>query len=109
LVFEVVFFFFSLTALGFWLIARDAIAGWRRAYRRRRVAVLLAGLEGGGIGRAEAALGPPAEIVNGLGGRRLYVWKAPVARAIPRAEPLLIITLIVDADGAVTEANWEER
>ena len=109
MVFEVVFFFLSLTALGAWLLARDAFADWRRAYRGRCVTALLASLEGGGIARAEAALGTPTEIVNGLGGRSLYVWKAPLSRAIPAAAPLLIVTLIADAEGAVTEAHWEER
>jgi hypothetical protein len=109
LVFEVLFLIVSVTGLGAWLLAREAFADWRRAYRGRRVSALLAVLEGGPISRAEATLGPPTEIVTGIGGRCLYVWKAPASRDIPAAAPLLIVTLIADAQGLVTQASWEER
>jgi hypothetical protein len=59
--------------------------------------------------QAETVLGPPVEIVNGSGGRSLYVWKDPASRAIPRAASLLIITLTVDAAGIVTHTAYEER
>jgi hypothetical protein len=109
LVFEVLFFFVSLTVLGLWLFAREALFGWRLRYRARRVRALLDSFEGHEAVRAEAVLGPPFEIVNGSGGRSLYVWKGPVTRVIPAAGTLLILTLTVDAAGIVTQAVAEER
>jgi hypothetical protein len=109
LVFEVVFFFVSLSALGAWLFAREGLYQWRLRHRARRVQSLLRGLEGRPVVQAETVLGPPVEIVNGSGGRSLYVWKDPASRAIPRAASLLIITLTVDAAGIVTHTAYEER
>jgi hypothetical protein len=109
LVFEGVFFFVSLTALGLWLFAREALFDWRLAYRARRVRVLLDSFVGHQISYAETVLGPPVEIVSGASGRSLYVWKGPDSRAIPRAATLLILTLTVDASGIVTHAVAEER
>jgi len=109
LVFEVLFFFVSLFVLGLWLFAREAAGQLRHWRRARRVNALLKTLEGGDIVRAETILGPPVEIVPGSGGRSLYVWKAPEAPEIPRAEPLLIVTLTADAAGRVTSVAWEER
>ncbi|MFN0105055.1 MAG: hypothetical protein ACKV2U_23595 [Bryobacteraceae bacterium] len=107
MVFEVVFFFVSLSVLGLWLFAREALGDWRRRNRARRVRALLQTLPGKDLTRAEAILGPAVEIVAGSGGRRLFVWKAPAV--FPEASPLLIITLTVDAAGIVTHAAWEER
>lgn len=70
---------------------------------------ILQTMEGKELAGAEAMLGPATEIVNGSGGRRLYLWKAPECRAIPHADLLLIITLTVNADGIVTHATWDER
>lgn len=109
MVFEVVFFFASLTVLGLWLILRDFLDRFRQRYRARRVDELLAPLPGREVARAEALFGTPHEVLDGSGGRRLYVWKSPVTRAIPRAPALLIITLTVDGAGNVTHAAWEER
>jgi len=109
LVFEVVFFFVSLTVLGLWLLARDEAEVWRGAWRARRVRQLLRTFDGKELARAENVLGPASEIVNGSRGRRLYVWKDPVARGIPSAASLLIITLTVDGAGIVTHVAWELR
>lgn len=109
MVFEVVFFFLSLFALGLWLLLSDTAGQWRRYWRARRVGRLLRSIEGGEVVRAEQLLGPPREILTGSGGRSLYVWKGPESRSIPRAAPLLIITLTVDAAGKISHAAWEER
>lgn len=109
MVFEVLFFFASLTALGLWLFAREYFADWRRAYRARRVQSFLDSIEGRETARAEALLGPADEIIQGMAGRRLYVWKGPVTRGLPSASTLLIITLTVDAAGIITHAACEER
>lgn len=109
MVFEVVFFFVSLFALGLWLLLSDTAGQWRRFWRARRVGMLLRELEGGEVVRAEKLLGPPREIVAGSGGRALYVWKDPPSAAIPPAAPLLIITLTVDAAGKISHAAFEER
>ena len=109
MVFEVVFFFVSLTALGAWLFAREALSDYRRRYRGRRVDELLRPLEGRELARAEALFGPADEVLGGSGGRRLYVWKAPQRPHLPAAGPLLIITITVDGAGLVTHAAWEER
>ena len=109
MVFEVLFFFVSLFALGLWLFLSDAFSQWRTLWRARRVASLLSSLEGREVAQAEMVLGPPREILTGSGGRSLYVWKGPESRYIPRAAPLLIITLTVDAAGKISHAAWEER
>lgn len=109
MVFDVVFFFLALSALGLWLFIREGMADWRRWYRARRVKALLSSLEGRDVGRAEAVLGPAGEIISGSSGRTLYVWKEPVARAIPEAASLLIITITVNGAGVITHAGWEER
>ena len=109
MVFEVVFFFVSLTVLGAWLFAREALSDFRRRYRGRRVDEMLAPLAGREVARAEALLGRADEVLAGSGGRRLYVWKAPRRPGIPSAAPLLIITITVDGAGIVTHAAWEER
>ena len=107
MVFEVVFLFASLFALGVWLFVREALAGWRQRFRARQVERFLRELEGREVARAEARLGEASEIHRGSGGRRLYVWKGP--RSVPEAGQLLIVTLTVDASGTVTNAAWEER
>jgi hypothetical protein len=107
LVFEVIFFFVSLTVLGFWLFAREATVDWRRNYRSRRVQALLQKWEGQSVQKAESRLGPPTEIVNGSSGRSLYIWKDPPS--IPKASTLLIITLTVNAQAKITATALEER
>lgn len=109
MVFEVVFFFLSLTALGFWLLTSDAVADWRRIIRARHVRRLMRSLDGKPITQAEAVLGPPSEIIDGAGGRHLYVWKGPDVQSIPSAPSLLIITMTVDSAGVVTHVAVEER
>jgi hypothetical protein len=109
LVFEFVFFFLSLFALGLWLFAGDTYADGRRWYRARRVGKLLRALEGRDVARAQNALGRPSEVIHGSGGRSLYVWKDYAPGALPGASTLLIITLTVDGAGLVTHAGWEER
>ena len=107
MVFEVIFFFVSLTALGFWLFAREATVDWRRRYRNRRVQSLLNKWEGQPVQKAESVLGTPNEIVNGSAGRSLYIWKDPPK--IPKAQTLLIITLTVNAQAQITATALEER
>ena len=107
MVFEVIFFFVSLTALGFWLFAREATVDWRRRYRARRAQALLNDWDRQPVQKAEARLGPPNEIVNGSNGRSLYIWKDPPR--IPKAQTLLIITLTVNAQAQITATALEER
>ena len=107
MVFEVIFFFVSLTVLGFWLFAREATVDWRRQYRNRRVQALLNAWDGQSVQKAEARFGPPNEIVNGSAGRSLYIWKDPPK--IPKAQTLLIITLTVNAQAQITQSALEER
>ncbi|MBL8237632.1 MAG: hypothetical protein JNM66_09450 [Bryobacterales bacterium] len=109
MVFEVVFFFVSLTALGAWLFVREGLDSWRLRRRSLRVDLLLAGLQGKSAVHAESLLGPPFEIVFGSQGRSLYIWKDPVTPAIPIAATLLIITLTVEADGCISHVAAEER
>ncbi|MCX6596905.1 MAG: hypothetical protein NTV70_11125 [Acidobacteria bacterium] len=54
------------------------------------------------LDQARRALGDPDEIINGLSGRQLYLWR----QARPDGR-LVNYSLTADASGKVTEASWK--
>ena len=85
----------------YWLRVRD-----RR--RQRWVTAALERMEGRPVEEALDVFGSPFEVVEGRE-RRFYVWKSPPSRNFPVGSGLLIVNLVADSDGQVTESSWQTR
>ena len=103
-----IFSIFSIFALFYGI----AVWGWVRAgLRDRRAARMLdralPPLLGQGVQRARQVLGEPSRIEFGMSGRRLYIWRPPVALSLPETADLIVVTLTVEADDTVSGTSWK--
>ncbi len=103
-----IFSIFSIFALFYGI----AVWGWVRAgLRDRRAARMLdralPPLLGQGVQQARQVLGEPSRIEFGMSGRRLYIWRPPVALSLPETADLIVVTLTVEADDTVSGTSWK--
>ncbi len=77
-----------------------------RQRRDRRQAKTLDGtlerLRGRGFADARGELGFPHEVVEGLSGRRLYIWK------VIEKKRVLTVTLTAEPSGRIVDAAWKK-
>ncbi|WP_155121572.1 hypothetical protein [Bryobacter aggregatus] len=81
----------------------------RDQHRARVVDHQLEDLPGQMVWLAERRFGPPTEIVHGTTGRQLYIWKVLSLPGIPTGSGLMVVTLTIAANGAVTDTHWQQR
>ena len=101
------FFLFVCTCL---LLAYARMIG--RYWRDRRRDYWLAGLGRELYGRPMedvfAQFGPPFDVFHGQG-RTLYEWKSPPSENFPPGHGLLILYVVADANGRVTQVSSHIR
>jgi hypothetical protein len=103
-----VFFIFLAVAFGFYLVWMGRRAWIRRRERRRErmVARTIRAFVGSRVEAATRTLGPPAGVFEGTTGRSLYIWRPPREGAIPSGDGLVLVSMVVSADGDVADATW---
>jgi hypothetical protein len=90
----------SLLALMLYSLGREYLRRRRDEQDGRAIDARLRALKT--LPEARRTLGDPDEIINGLSGRQLYLWR--------QAQPdgrLVNYSLTADASGQITEASWK--
>jgi hypothetical protein len=108
MVVETIVFFVMLYAFVVGTALRRA---WLRRRDRRRaewVSQRLAEMRGKPLAEAVSRFGSPFEVITGTE-RSFYVWKSPPSENFPRGSGLLIVNVITDAAGQVTQSSWSTR
>ena len=103
-----IFSIFSIFALFYGV----AVWGWvREGLRERRRAEILdfalPALLGHHVNEARTLMGEPSKIEFGMSGRRLYIWRPPVALKLPETPALTVVTLTVEANDIVSGTSWK--
>lgn len=106
---EVILLVLSVTLLCVYSIAQEMLSNWRTRRRAEAMSAELSHLSGKKAWDAEKVFGPPSEIVDGVSGRQLYIWKSLNFPTIPAGDSLLVVTLTVNPDGSVTDTHWQQR
>jgi len=101
------FFLFVVACL---LIAYSKMIGryWRNQRRDRWLAALGRELDGRPMEDVFAQFGPPFEVFRGQG-RTLYEWKSPPSENFPPGRGLLILYVVADSNGRVTQVSSHIR
>ena len=90
----------SLLALMLYSLGREYLRRRRDEHEGRAIDAQLQSLST--LDEARRALGDPDEIVRGVSGRELYLWR----QARPDGR-LVNYSLTADASGRITEASWK--
>lgn len=94
-VIETTILILGILVLSAWSFFREYRKGRRERREARRIQHLLAKLEGRTLSDAQTELGFPSEVVEGLSGRKLYVWK------IFEDDRVLILTATAEPTGRI--------
>jgi hypothetical protein len=99
---------FVAMAFCFYLVCVGRHAWMRRRERQRErmVARTVRAFVGSRVEAATKTLGPPAGVFEGTTGRSLYIWRPPREGAIPGGDGMVLVSMVVSADGAVADATW---
>lgn len=85
----------GVLALSAWSFFREYRKGRRERKEARELKQMLAKLEGGTLSDAQSKFGFPAEVIEGISGRKLYVWK------IFEEDRVLILTATAESSGRI--------
>ena len=105
---EIIVFFILLYAFIAATGVRRYLLRMRDRRRMRWVTAALERMAGRPVEEALEIFGSPFEVVEGRE-RRFYVWKSPPSRNFPPGSGLLIVNVVADAEGQVTESSWQTR
>jgi hypothetical protein len=106
---EVILLIVSVTLLCFYSLLQDLVRYLRNRKRALVLSQELGKLDGQPAWEAEKRFGPPTEVVSGTSGRQLYIWKLLALPGIPKAGGLMVVTLTIDPDGAISGTHWQKR
>jgi len=104
---ELLLFVFSLSGLCAWALLKDTTREHRDSRQQKRIAKMIGIWTGKPIADVDRQLGAPFEVVDGLSGRSLHVWRCPPNRKLPRGSGVVVLTLTVSEAGVVEGGEWK--